>query len=81
MMTHDMLNCLEQRGIRLNSDIAVGGFVDSYYGKRFANSIPVVNEPIEELGKIAAEIIIEKINNPEKMFPIKQISCNYQRNK
>ena len=81
MMTHDMLNCLEQRGIKLNSDIVVGGFVDSYYGKRFANSIPVVNEPIEELGKIAAEIIIEKINNPEKMFPVKQISCNYQRNK
>jgi DNA-binding LacI/PurR family transcriptional regulator len=81
MMTHDVLNCLEQRGIKPNEDIAIGGFVDSYLGKRFAKSIPVVFEPIEELGDLAGEAILEKINSPDKAFPIKHIPCYYCQNK
>ncbi len=81
MMTHDVLNCLEQRGIKPNEDIAIGGFVDSYLGKRFAKSIPVVFEPIEELGDLAGKMIIEKINKSDEMFPIKRIPCSYHPNK
>lgn len=78
-MTHDVLNFVESRKLILGKDIVVGGFVDSEFANRFMNKIPVVYEPMKDMGKCAGEMIIRKIENNEEL-PVRTLECFYQSN-
>lgn len=79
-MTHIVLNYVEDKNLKLGEEIAVGGFVDSDFANRFMYKIPVVYEPMEEMGKLAGEMIIEKIEDKNKKFPVKALLCEYESN-
>lgn len=78
-MTHDVLNFVESRKLTLGKDIVVGGFVDSEFANRFMNKLPVVYEPMKEMGKYAGEMVMKKIEIGEE-FPVKTLECFYQSN-
>lgn len=79
-MTHGVLNYLEEANISLNKDMVVGGFVDSDTASRFMNRIPVVYEPMQQMGKMAGEMIIQKIDDPSFKSPIQYLPCTYCSN-
>ena len=69
-MTHSVLNYVEDRNLKLGEEIAVGGFVDSDFANRFMHRIPVVYEPMKEMGKLAGEMIVEKIEDKNRKIPV-----------
>lgn len=79
-MTHSVLNCLEALHINPGKEIAVGGFADSESASRFMYRIPVVREPMREMGKIAGEMIMQKIDDPESFHAIQYMKCSYCSN-
>ena len=59
-MTHDVLNYIESVDMKIGKDIVIGGFVDSEFANRFMNRIPVVYEPVKEMGYEAGGMILKK---------------------
>ena len=57
----------------------VGGFVDSEFANRFMNRIPVVYEPVKEMGYEAGGMILKKIEENQE-FRVKALKCIYQSN-
>ena len=78
-MTHDVLNYIESVNMKMGKDIAVGGFVDSEFANRFMNRIPVVYEPVKEMGYEAGGMILKKIEENQE-FRVKALKCIYQSN-
>ena len=79
-MTHSVLNCVEDRGLKLGEEIVIGGFVDSDFANRFMHKIPVVYEPMKEMGKLAGEMIVKKIEDKNEKFSVKALLCEYDSN-
>ena len=73
-MTHSVLNYVEDRNLKLGEEIAVGGFVDSDFANRFMHRIPVVYEPMKEMGKLAVEALEEKKGEDVKIIDIEGVS-------
>ena len=78
-MTHDVLNYIESANMKIGQDIVVGGFVDSEFANRFMNCIPVVYEPVKEMGYEAGGMILRKIEKNQE-FRVKALKCIYQSN-
>ena len=81
--TYDVAGELVEAGctaIIAGEEIAVGGFVDSDFANRFMHRIPVVYEPMKEMGKLAGEMIVEKIEDKNRKIPVKTLTCEYDSN-
>ena len=61
-------------------EIVIGGFVDSDFANRFMHKIPVVYEPMKEMGKLAGEMIVKKIEDKNEKFSVKALLCEYDSN-
>lgn len=59
---------LLERGHRIPTDIGIVGFSNEPFSKVVAPSISTIVQPGFEMGQRAAELIIAKIENSEKMF-------------
>ena len=79
-MTHIVLNYVGDKNLKLGEEIVVGGFVDSDFANRFMYKIPVVYEPMEEMGKLAGEMIVKKIEDKNEKFSVKALLCEYDSN-
>ena len=79
-MIHSVLNCVEDRGLKLGEEIVIGGFVDSDFANRFMHKIPVVYEPMKEMGKLVGEMIVKKIEDKNEKFSVKALLCEYDSN-
>lgn len=79
-MTHGVLNYLEEHNISLGNELVVGGFVDSDTASRFMNRIPVVFEPMQEMGRMAGDMIIQKIDDSDCKWSIQYLDCTYCSN-
>lgn len=74
---HDSLaitayRALVKMGIRVPDDIALMGMGDVPLSDDIAVGLSTIREPLEEIGKAAAEVIIELIKNPQKA-PVKRL--------
>lgn len=58
------LRALQEEGIEVPEDIALVGFDDIPAAAHVQPSLTTVRQPIQRLGGLAAEILIELINNP-----------------
>lgn len=54
--------------------------MDSDFANRFMHRIPVVYEPMKEMGKLAGEMIVEKIEDKNRKIPVKTLTCEYDSN-
>ena len=55
----DVINALEDRGLRVPEDISVTGFDDSGFAKNFKVPLTSIKHPQRKLGEAAAELLIK----------------------
>ncbi len=67
-----ILDIFARMGIRVPEDVAMVGLGDLFMTDHAGISLSTVHEPIEELGKLAAETVIRLIEDPEQA-PIQHI--------
>lgn len=79
-ITLEVLNCLESDNVLELPRIQVCGFSDSYLAARFEKKLPVIDEPMEQMGVRAGEMILAKIAQPDSVFPVEKLACGYRAN-
>jgi LacI family transcriptional regulator len=57
---------MTQRGIRVPADIALVGYDDIDFAAAAAVPLSSVRQPREQLGRSAAELLLEEANAPER---------------
>jgi len=60
---------LKKRGLKVPEDIAVVGFTESPIGRIL--DLSSVSQPTQEMGRVAAQLLLNKINNPDAPVEIK----------
>lgn len=59
------MNRLQDIGKRVPDDVFVAGFSGTELSTIVSPRLTTMEPPLEEMGKKAAEMVMEKINNPE----------------
>lgn len=65
------IQAIEEKGYKIPDNISIVGFDDIYLSRFLKPPLTTVKQPIYEIGKIAAEILLDRINNPEEFSPKK----------
>mgnify|MGYP000450988464 FL=1 len=56
---------MKREGIQVGQDIAVVGFDDAFWSGHIEPPLTTVHQPMYEVGKISAQRVLERINNPD----------------
>jgi LacI family transcriptional regulator len=67
LMTLGALESIHERHLRIPEDIAVIGFDDMSWAASLRPSLTAVVQPAEELGRTAAQLLLERIKNPTRL--------------
>ncbi len=67
-----LLDLLERRGIRVPEDVAVVGMGDTPLAGHTSIGLSTVVEPLEEMGREAAELMMNLIENPDQA-PVRRL--------
>lgn len=59
------LNFLQANGIKVPEDVAICGFSGTYLGTIVTPQLTAIQQPFDKMGKVAAELIIKQIKDPE----------------
>jgi DNA-binding LacI/PurR family transcriptional regulator len=63
------IRALHEAGIRVPQDVSVVGFDDVGSAPFRIPSLTTIRQPLREMGKIAAESLLKRINNPNADYP------------
>lgn len=76
------MKTLQKQGIRIPEDIAVVGFTESKMALIVEPNLTTVEQPTFEMGKAAAELLLEQIKNvaEEKKVPFKRVVLDAKLN-
>jgi DNA-binding LacI/PurR family transcriptional regulator len=66
LITLGALETIHKRGVKIPSEIAIIGFDDMYWSISLNPPLTAVRQPAYEIGKLAAEQLISRINNPSR---------------
>jgi DNA-binding LacI/PurR family transcriptional regulator len=66
LITLGALETIHRRGIKIPSEIAIVGFDDMYWSNSLNPPLTAVRQPAYEIGKRAGELLIQRIENPER---------------
>ena len=66
LITLGALETIHKKGLKIPKEIAVMGFDDMYWSISLNPPLTAVRQPAYEIGKCAAEQLIQRINNPER---------------
>ena len=64
---------IREKGLKIAQDIALVGFSNNPFSSLIEPSLTTVGQPAYQVGKRAAELLIEQINYPEDFIPRKEI--------
>lgn len=67
LMTLGALQAIHERGVRIPEDIALIGFDDMPWASSLRPALTAVAQPVEELGRIAAETLLKRLTNPSQL--------------
>jgi signal transduction histidine kinase/DNA-binding LacI/PurR family transcriptional regulator len=59
------MQVLRERGVRIPEDIALTGFDDTEEGRQAVPPLTTVLQPVYEMGKLAGEMMLERLNGGE----------------
>ena len=85
---HGVLLALQQQHLRVPEDVALAGFDDVYFSQYLNPPLTTVRAPIEEAGRLAAELLVELIRTgsarAEVLLPTELVvrcscGCRWQR--
>ncbi len=63
------IRALQDAGLRVPEDVSVVGFDDILSASYHTPSLTTVRQPLEEMGREGARILLERITHPNKKFP------------
>jgi DNA-binding LacI/PurR family transcriptional regulator len=66
LMAMGALKAIHERGLRIPEDISVISFSDMPWGSLLQPSLTVIAQPDYELGQKAAELMVERLEHPDK---------------
>lgn len=61
------LNYMQSQGIRVPNDVAICGFSGTYLSTIVTPQLTAIQQPFDEMGQVAAEQIIKRINDPDSV--------------
>jgi LacI family transcriptional regulator len=64
LMAVGVLDCLAERGMRTPEDVALVGFDEIPWARLVRPSISTVTQPTYELGRVGAQLLLERIASP-----------------
>jgi DNA-binding LacI/PurR family transcriptional regulator len=64
LLTIGLLQALQERGLHVPEDMAIAGFDEIPFAPLVQPWITTVQQPNYDLGKVAAEVLLERVNNP-----------------
>jgi LacI family transcriptional regulator len=67
-----VLECFDRMGVRVPEDVAVVGVGDIMISRYRRMNLTTIVEPLEEMGRVAAETVLDLIDNPSQK-PIHRI--------
>ncbi len=67
LITLGALEVLHARGIRIPEQVSIVGFDDMYWSNSLNPPLTAVSQPGYEIGRRAAELIVERIAHPDRM--------------
>jgi LacI family transcriptional regulator, galactose operon repressor len=67
LMTLGALEAIYDRNLRVPDDVAVIGFDDMSWATSLRPALTAVVQPAEELGRAAAQLLLERIKEPERL--------------
>jgi DNA-binding LacI/PurR family transcriptional regulator len=67
------IRALHEAGIRVPKDVSVVGFDDVGSAPFRIPSLTTIHQPLREMGKLAAESLVNRINNPTAHYPSRVI--------
>jgi LacI family transcriptional regulator len=67
LMTLGALQAIHERGMRIPEEMAVVGFDDMPWAISLRPPLTVVAQPIEEIGRVAAQLMLERLKDPGQM--------------
>jgi DNA-binding LacI/PurR family transcriptional regulator len=71
LMALGALQAIHKRGVKIPEEIAVVGFDDLPWASSLRPPLTVIAQPIEQLGQIAAQMLLDRLNDPHR--PVKQV--------
>lgn len=72
LITLGALETIHNKGLRIPDDIAIVGFDDMYWSISLNPPLTAVRQPAYEIGKRAAELLIQKIADPSRT-PVRMV--------
>lgn len=57
------LNYLQTQGVKVPEDVAIAGFSGTYLGTIVTPQLTAIQQPFEEMGKVAAELMIKRLSD------------------
>jgi LacI family transcriptional regulator len=67
LMTLGALQAMHERGMRIPEDVAVVGFDDMPWATSLRPPLTAVAQPASELGRTAAQLLLERLNDPQRL--------------
>jgi LacI family transcriptional regulator len=69
MVSRGLIRSLRKLGVEAPRDVAVIGFDDLELADMLVPSLTVIRQPVEQLGKVAAEVLFNQLNMPSTKRP------------
>ncbi len=66
LITLGALETIHRRGIRIPDEVAIIGFDDMFWSNSLFPPLTAVRQPAFEIGRRATELLIQRINNPQR---------------
>jgi LacI family transcriptional regulator len=66
VMAMGVMDAVRNRGLRVPDDISVIGFDDIPQASLTRPALTTVNQPLEKMGRVATQILLDLLNDPEK---------------
>ena len=74
LMTIGTMHALRDASIGVPHDMALAGFDDFDWADYFSPRLTVMAQPLEELGAMAVDLLIERIANPQRAQHVQRLS-------
>ncbi len=67
LMTLGALQAIHERGVAIPEQVAIVGFDDMPWATSLRPPLTVVTQPAEDLGRTAAQLLLERIQDPKRL--------------